>query len=66
MSTVKERVEQEKVELTEKISRLTTFVNDESKIKTLSGEMARLLVIQLDAMNVYLRVLESRIALMDE
>ena len=63
MSDFKSRLELEKVELDEKLSKLTSFL-DSNKSDELDFKAKALLVIQKDIMNAYSNALDARLKLL--
>lgn len=56
-----DRLNAENIELTERIVRLSDFVEDVNRFGKVSEKQKTLLLIQLDAMKTYHRVLRARI-----
>lgn len=56
-----DRLNAENIELTERIVRLSDFVEDVNRFGKISEKQKTLLLIQLDAMKTYHRVLRARI-----
>ena len=63
MSDFKSRLELEKVELDEKLSKLTSFL-DSDKSDELDFKAKALLIIQKNIMNAYSNVLDARLKLL--
>ena|GEM_PF-5239587 len=62
-TTWRDRVEAEMAELNTKIADLDRFINQGGFVGKMSEDHVRLLLIQLDTMRSYARVLQARLAL---
>ncbi len=61
MSDFKERVKKERIELNDKLSKLTEFIYSNDVFKTLSVEQQHLLVKQEEYMTRYREILDQRL-----
>jgi phosphoserine aminotransferase len=61
MSTFLSRLEEEQEELSSKVFKLHDFVNNNPIYNTISIVQQRLLAIQLNAMKIYLSILDERL-----
>lgn len=59
----KERLFDEKIQLCERMNKLSIFICDEEKFKSLPYEQQELLQMQYHAMSIYHMVLEKRLKL---
>lgn len=62
-TTWRDRVEAEMADLNAKITALDRFINQGGFVGKMSDDHVRLLLIQLDTMRAYERVLQARLAL---
>lgn len=65
MQTYVDRLKYEKRELDERIAKLTNFLANDNCLQIVGKESHQLLLLQLDIMNSYSRVLSLRLVLSD-
>jgi len=61
MRTILERVQEEESKLASKVTRLTDFIDNNSTFDTLDDVQRVLLVTQLNAMKMYLFIVQERL-----